>query len=170
MFLVFCNHDYYPTGAEDCLEICETLGAAKEAAFRHSHIYYDDGSVGEWDHVEIWTPCSNKRLGLVCTAAREASKEYFGMQQLVRNENGLVWETPELEPAPEPLHGRAGNRKITEEGQSCRKCGTPVVKKIPTTKQKPGQAYRFAWYLSCPECKTMYMIEGAKIFLTQASP
>jgi ribonuclease HI len=52
--------------------------------------------------------------------------------------------------------------KITEVGQPCRKCGTPVVKRKPKRKPKPDQAYYFEYYLYCPECRTMYMVEKAK--------
>jgi ribonuclease HI len=52
--------------------------------------------------------------------------------------------------------------KITREGQPCRKCSTPVVKKVPSRKPKSGQTYCFDYYLYCPCCKTMYMIEAAK--------
>lgn len=52
--------------------------------------------------------------------------------------------------------------KITQEGQSCRKCSTPVVKKVPRRKQKPAQTYYYEYYLYCPNCRTMYMAEEAK--------
>jgi len=53
--------------------------------------------------------------------------------------------------------------KMTEVGQSCRKCHTPVIKKVPKKKAvKPDQTYYYAWYLYCPVCKSMYMVEDAK--------
>ncbi len=54
-------------------------------------------------------------------------------------------------------------RKINVEEDSCRKCGTSVVKK-PTKKKKakPGQTYYYEYYLLCPSCKTMYFIEEGK--------
>ena len=52
--------------------------------------------------------------------------------------------------------------KITQEGQACRKCSTPVVKKLPRRRQKPGQTYYYEYYLYCPNCSTMYMVEEAK--------
>jgi ribonuclease HI len=55
--------------------------------------------------------------------------------------------------------------KITYVGQSCRKCGTPVIKKIPKSKHKPNQPYYYEWYLYCPGCATMYMVEEAKVML-----
>jgi len=56
---------------------------------------------------------------------------------------------------------------ITEEGQPCRKCGTPVIKKKPKSKRKPDQAYYYAYYLYCPGCETRYMVEDAKRDLNQ---
>ena len=55
--------------------------------------------------------------------------------------------------------------KITREGQACRKCSTPVVKKEPRRKRKPGQTYYYAYYLSCPNCGAMYMVEEAKRYV-----
>lgn len=59
--------------------------------------------------------------------------------------------------------------KITEEGQPCRKCGTPVVKRIPRIKHKPQQEYYFEYYLFCPKCGDMYMVEAAKRVLGDES-
>ena len=56
----------------------------------------------------------------------------------------------------------SGASKITQEGQSCRKCSTPVVKKVPRRKQKPARTYYYEYYLYCPNCRTMYMVEEAK--------
>jgi len=52
--------------------------------------------------------------------------------------------------------------KMTREGQPCRKCSAPVVKRSPRRKPKPGQTYYYEYYLYCPACKTMYMVESAK--------
>jgi ribonuclease HI len=57
--------------------------------------------------------------------------------------------------------------KITEEGQPCRKCGTPVVKKYPKRKPKSGQTYYFEYYLQCPHCQSIYMVEKAKRSINQ---
>jgi ribonuclease HI len=38
-----------------------------------------------------------------------------------------------------------------------------VIKKQTKKKEvKPGQTYYFEYYLFCPGCKTMYMVEEAK--------
>lgn len=53
--------------------------------------------------------------------------------------------------------------KVTEEGQPCWKCETPVEKRIPKKKPtKPNQSYCYDWYLYCPGCRSMYMVEAAK--------
>ncbi|MEQ1734094.1 MAG: ribonuclease HI [Bacteroidia bacterium] len=55
--------------------------------------------------------------------------------------------------------------KILNEGDICRKCSTPVIKKHPKKKSlNPNQEYFFEYYLFCPNCKTMYMVEAAKRF------
>jgi ribonuclease HI len=58
------------------------------------------------------------------------------------------------------------NVKIRREGESCRKCGSGVILR-PTKKKdlKPDQTYFFEYYLLCPNCKTIYMVEEAKRFV-----
>ncbi len=58
------------------------------------------------------------------------------------------------------------NSKILKEGDGCRKCNTPLIKKL--TKKKPytpNQTYYYEYYLLCPNCNTMYMVEEAKRFI-----
>ncbi len=52
--------------------------------------------------------------------------------------------------------------KISTEGQPCRKCSTPVIRKISQGKRKPGQTYYYEYYLQCPKCGTIYHVEEAK--------
>ncbi|SFC94223.1 ribonuclease HI [Flexibacter flexilis DSM 6793] len=57
-------------------------------------------------------------------------------------------------------------RKVLNEGDNCRKCNTQVIKKDTKRKElKPNQEYYFDYYLLCPTCKTMYMVEEAKKFV-----
>ncbi len=50
-----------------------------------------------------------------------------------------------------------------EAGEPCRKCGVALVKKPTKPKaRKAGQNYFYEWYLSCPGCSTMYLVEDAK--------
>ena len=56
-----------------------------------------------------------------------------------------------------------GNQKITMEGQSCRKCLTPVVKHF-RRKDKPikaSRAYYYKYFFICPQCRTYYYVEDA---------
>ena len=53
--------------------------------------------------------------------------------------------------------------RITEEGQLCRKCGTPVVKRKPRRVPRPGQEMKVEYYLYCPQCGTSYTVEDAKV-------
>ncbi len=64
------------------------------------------------------------------------------------------------------LAGKIGNEpkiKIKKEGDACRKCGTSVIKKQPKKRKlKAHQSYYFEYYLYCPSCKAMFMVEEAK--------
>lgn len=53
--------------------------------------------------------------------------------------------------------------RITEIGQPCRHCQTPVVKRIPT-KQRKKAKYHYHYYLYCLNCKAMYMLESQKYY------
>lgn len=64
---------------------------------------------------------------------------------------------------------RIAPTEITKAGQPCRKCGTPVVKRIPKRKRRSDQAYYFEYYLQCPQCETIYMVEDAKRSVNQGS-
>jgi len=53
--------------------------------------------------------------------------------------------------------------KHVRPGEACRKCGTAIIKRSPKRKKrKPGKKYYYEWYLFCPGCKAMYMVEDAK--------
>jgi hypothetical protein len=61
--------------------------------------------------------------------------------------------------------------KITEIGQPCRHCETPVERrehKMPPKSRKGG--YYYAWWLGCPGCSAIYMVESAKVMLTPRPP
>jgi len=59
-------------------------------------------------------------------------------------------------------------QKIEKEGDVCRKCDVPVVIKRPKKRKvKQNQNYYYEYYLFCPICKTMYMVEDAKRTLDQ---
>lgn len=58
----------------------------------------------------------------------------------------------------------ASKRKITEEGQPCRHCGTPVEKRVQNQEARKGRKFYFAYYFFCPGCKAVYLIDSAKRF------
>ena len=59
---------------------------------------------------------------------------------------------------------RQGRTKHKKEGESCRKCGTFIKKRTPKT----GKMWKhFEWYLYCPGCKTVYIVEEAKRRINQ---
>ena len=56
--------------------------------------------------------------------------------------------------------------RIDKEGDLCRKCSTPVVKKTPTQKKiKENQIYYYEYILQCPNCRTIFFVESAKRYL-----
>ena len=55
--------------------------------------------------------------------------------------------------------------KLTQEGQPCWKCSTPVIKQ--RSRKKPNRDYYFEYYLYCPKCQATYMVEEAKRFVEQ---
>lgn len=61
------------------------------------------------------------------------------------------------------LYNNKGQERVLNVGDECRKCGDLVIKKEPKRKKlKPNQPYYFEYYLYCPKCKSMYMVEEAK--------
>jgi ribonuclease HI len=90
-----------------------------------------------------------------------------------------VDEVYEKQPEPEPPEsqmqvpqvGEARSKKwVPVEGQPCRKCSMPLVKRTPRRKpRKPGQEYYFEFYLHCDHCRTMYMVDDAKRYYEPAS-
>lgn len=54
-------------------------------------------------------------------------------------------------------------KKLEKVGDLCRKCNTPTIKKIPKKRKIiKNQSYYYEYYLYCPNCKAMYMVEDAK--------
>jgi len=59
-----------------------------------------------------------------------------------------------------------GVRPDMQEGESCGKCSTQVIKR--QGKRKPGRAYYFEFHLICPNCQATYHVESAKRFVEQS--
>jgi len=61
------------------------------------------------------------------------------------------------------LNAPAKTGQIKNEGDECRKCSTPVIKKMNTKRKiKRNQSFYFEYFLFCPGCKTVYQVEAAK--------
>jgi ribonuclease HI len=93
-----------------------------------------------------------KRTDLPADEGYEQHTADEGYEQRTRSDNKIDQNTSKME-------------KIIQAGQACRKCGTSVVKKTPRKQPKITQSYYFEYYLYCPTCRTMYMVEEAKRFL-----
>jgi ribonuclease HI len=58
-----------------------------------------------------------------------------------------------------------GRPRLTDAGQPCWKCGTPVIKQTPR-KRATGDYY-YEYYLYCPKCRATYQVEEAKRTIEQ---
>jgi len=62
----------------------------------------------------------------------------------------------------------ANEGQIKNVGDKCRKCDTPVIKRVNTKRKiKRNQSCYYEYYLLCPNCKTLYNVEAAKKLINQ---
>jgi len=60
--------------------------------------------------------------------------------------------------------------KVKMEGDVCKKCGTSVIKRIPKKRKiKKKNKYYYKFYLVCPNCENIYMVESAKVKIDDGS-
>jgi hypothetical protein len=59
----------------------------------------------------------------------------------------------------------AGVRPDMQEGEPCRKCETPVIKR--KGKSKPTRDYYYEFHLICPKCRATYHVGSAKRMIEQ---
>ena len=59
----------------------------------------------------------------------------------------------------------SGRPRLTEAGQPCWKCSTPVMKQ--TARKRSSRDYYYEYYLWCPKCLATYEVEDAKRFIEQ---
>ena len=57
------------------------------------------------------------------------------------------------------------NIKVVKVWQPCKKCGTPVEIAIPKKKNTKNKSYYYKYYLTCPNCKTNYFVDEAKVII-----
>jgi ribonuclease HI len=89
----------------------------------------------------------NERCDQLCIAA-------------LRKSNLAADEGYENQPESE-----GGRPRLTEEGQPCWKCATPVIKQ--KSRKRPNRGYYYEYYLWCPKCQATYEVEAAKRFIEQ---
>jgi formamidopyrimidine-DNA glycosylase len=59
-----------------------------------------------------------------------------------------------------------GRPRLTQEGQLCWKCSTPVIKQ--KARKRPQRGYYYEYYLWCPKCQATYEVEAAKRLIEQS--
>ena len=78
----------------------------------------------------------------------------------LRQPNLAADETYENKPETEDVRPR-----LTEAGQPCWKCSTPVIKQ--QSRKHPNRDYYYEYYLWCPKCQATYEVPEAKRFIEQ---
>jgi ribonuclease HI len=109
--------------------------------------------------------CDKHRVHFVWVKGHAGQRENERCDQLAFNALQKTGLPPDQEYEQRPETEPAG--KITRVGQPCRKCGTPVIRKTPGKKSKRGRSHYFEYYLYCPDCHTMYMVEEAKRYFDE---
>lgn len=110
----------------------------------------------------------NERCDELAVAAAQSYDTVpdLGYIQEIQANGGTVPGVGLLPPrlaTPSSQSSAASTVSHKEAGEPCRKCGTPIVQKPTKAKTpKPGQKYYYAWYLSCPGCNTLYLVDEAK--------
>ena len=119
----------------------------------------------------------NERCDALAVAAANGAKLQIdpGYRPRVESIRATISETAATNRAstaatnPSGPGGASRTEKVShkEPGEPCRKCGTAIEKRTPKKQtRKATQTYYFAWYLYCPSCKAMYMVEEAKVSLS----
>jgi ribonuclease HI len=64
---------------------------------------------------------------------------------------------------------KAGGPRSVSEGHPCFKCRTPLVKRTSKVR-KVRRGYCYEWYLYCPSCSSMFMVDEGKRLSVGATP
>lgn len=111
--------------------------------------------------------CDTLASAAICASDLAIDETYESLITADKGKNfpfgTLLPDDSESDCLPAPISSNLpGSKTITQEGQPCRKCMVPVIKRTPSKMPKPGQNYYFEYYLYCPGCHTMYMVDAAK--------
>jgi ribonuclease HI len=111
--------------------------------------------------------CDNHDVRFIWVKGHAGHRENERCDELAR----IAAAKPDLpvDEGYDPLQNSVPVEKITQEGQPCRVCQTPVIKKTPNPNRKfnENQKYVYEYYLFCPNCKNMYFTEEAKRILNK---
>ena len=119
------------------------------------------------ENVDLW-----QRLDRLCETHQVEFRWVKGHAGNLENErcdqlSMAALRPPDL-PADEGYENKPeteGRRPEMQEGEPCRKCETPVIKR--PGRRKPGRDYYYEYHLFCPKCETMYHVEEARRFIEQ---
>lgn len=121
-------------------------------------------------NIDLWerllSLCDTHQVAFVWVKGHAGNRENERCDQLSMQFKGKVDLPVDEGYEQRPETETTEQIKITREGQPCRKCSTPVIKKTPRQRLKPNQQYYYEYYLYCPDCQTTYTVEEAKRYVT----
>ena len=141
------------------------VDAMKEGwAKRWKEKYWWRKGAGRVANVDLW-----ERLLVLCEMHQVEFVWVKGHAGNWENEKADTLSTDAMKQSDLPADEGYERREIEEEkmnmkqeGQPCRKCGTPVVKIKNPGKLEKQRRYFYEYYLYCPNCDTSYVVEDAK--------
>lgn len=57
-----------------------------------------------------------------------------------------------------------------QEGDPCLKCKSPLAKRVPNRKHRPGQTHYYEYYLYCSNCQATVMVDDGKRDILEYKP
>jgi ribonuclease HI len=139
-----------------------------------------EGWVAEWKRRSWWRTRTERpenvdlwqRLDALCQAHQVEFRWLRGHAGHLENERCDQLAMAALRQPNLPVDDGYENKPVTDgvrpdmqEGDRCRKCSTPVIKR--TGKWKQSRDYYYEFHLICPKCQTTYHVESAKRFVEQ---
>lgn len=125
----------------------------------------------EWVRGHVGHPENEKadRLAQRAAGGRNlpADEGYENQPSGAENNQPGLFESKTIEAMPGGVEKAAvrpaeSRGKVVREGQACRKCGMPVVRQAPKRKISKKQSHYYEYYLVCPNCGTIYLVDEAK--------
>jgi ribonuclease HI len=121
---------------------------------------------------QLWELCQTHRVTFTWVKGHAGNTENERCDalsvQLLKNKDLPADLGYEEKPEQEEIFGNLASsakqpRPKLAEGGPCRVCSVPLIRRTPRDKKpKPGQTYYYEYYLYCPGCKRMFMVEEGK--------